>query len=182
MSLLQPAPEVFNLFDDVCLLSEGRIVFMGPKEEVPPIVPRLAITHLQPHFCPCNASCIKLHVACTKAFVPLVPACPWFLTISYVSVCLPLVANAMRGRWPGQATMHRFSVCHSEKSPCHAGAAVLRVHGLPAAAAQGHRRLSAGKFLAAFFQPCSSQLCLSVAPTCSRRNHHHPVGLPGHDV
>ncbi len=34
MSLLQPAPEIFSLFDDVCLISEGRIVFMGRREEV----------------------------------------------------------------------------------------------------------------------------------------------------
>ncbi|DBB05992.1 hypothetical protein WJX82_004698 [Trebouxia sp. C0006] len=34
MSLLQPAPEVYNLFDDVLLLSEGNIVFHGPREDV----------------------------------------------------------------------------------------------------------------------------------------------------
>ena len=34
MALLQPAPEVFELFDDLCLLSEGRIVFMGPTGQV----------------------------------------------------------------------------------------------------------------------------------------------------
>ncbi|KAI3727264.1 hypothetical protein L1987_67076 [Smallanthus sonchifolius] len=32
MSLLQPAPETFDLFDDVILLSEGQIVFQGPRE------------------------------------------------------------------------------------------------------------------------------------------------------
>lgn len=32
MSLLQPAPETFDLFDDVILLSEGKIVYQGPKE------------------------------------------------------------------------------------------------------------------------------------------------------
>ncbi|KAL8125646.1 hypothetical protein AgCh_013056 [Apium graveolens] len=34
MSLLQPAPETYNLFDDVILLSEGRIVYQGPRENV----------------------------------------------------------------------------------------------------------------------------------------------------
>ena len=34
MALLQPAPEVYELFDDIMLLSEGHIVFHGPKEEV----------------------------------------------------------------------------------------------------------------------------------------------------
>ncbi|CAN1270070.1 ABC transporter G family member 39 [Linum perenne] len=34
ISLLQPAPETFELFDDVILLSEGRIVYQGPREKV----------------------------------------------------------------------------------------------------------------------------------------------------
>lgn len=34
MSLLQPAPETYNLFDDVILLSEGQIVYQGPRENV----------------------------------------------------------------------------------------------------------------------------------------------------
>ncbi|CAD6230064.1 unnamed protein product [Miscanthus lutarioriparius] len=33
-SLLQPTPEVFELFDDVMLLSEGQIVYQGPREYV----------------------------------------------------------------------------------------------------------------------------------------------------
>ncbi|KAL0543693.1 hypothetical protein IC582_018796 [Cucumis melo] len=34
ISLLQPAPETFELFDDVILLSEGEIVYQGPRENV----------------------------------------------------------------------------------------------------------------------------------------------------
>ncbi|KAD6119877.1 hypothetical protein E3N88_11148 [Mikania micrantha] len=34
MSLLQPAPETFDLFDDLILLSEGHMVYVGPREEV----------------------------------------------------------------------------------------------------------------------------------------------------
>ena len=34
MALLQPAPEVYNLFDDIMLLAEGHIVYYGPKEGV----------------------------------------------------------------------------------------------------------------------------------------------------
>lgn len=34
MSLLQPAPETFELFDDIILLSEGQIVYHGPREHV----------------------------------------------------------------------------------------------------------------------------------------------------
>ncbi|XP_002515969.2 ABC transporter G family member 29 [Ricinus communis] len=34
MSLLQPAPETFDLFDDIILLSEGQIVYQGPRDYV----------------------------------------------------------------------------------------------------------------------------------------------------
>ncbi|XP_008445474.2 ABC transporter G family member 29-like isoform X1 [Cucumis melo] len=34
MSLLQPAPETFDLFDDIILLSDGQIVYEGPREHV----------------------------------------------------------------------------------------------------------------------------------------------------
>lgn len=33
-SLLQPPPEVFNLFDEVILLSEGQIIYHGPRSQV----------------------------------------------------------------------------------------------------------------------------------------------------
>ncbi|CAN1836619.1 ABC transporter G family member 36, partial [Linum perenne] len=34
MSLLQPAPETFDLFDDIILLSEGQVVYQGPREHI----------------------------------------------------------------------------------------------------------------------------------------------------
>ncbi|MCO5572637.1 hypothetical protein L7F22_026395 [Adiantum nelumboides] len=34
MSLLQPAPETYELFDDILLLSEGHIVYQGPREHI----------------------------------------------------------------------------------------------------------------------------------------------------
>ncbi|KAK1563574.1 hypothetical protein Q3G72_029428 [Acer saccharum] len=34
ISLLQPAPETYNLFDDIILLSEGQVVYQGPLENV----------------------------------------------------------------------------------------------------------------------------------------------------
>uniref|UniRef100_A0A2N9FEV4 ABC-2 type transporter domain-containing protein n=1 Tax=Fagus sylvatica TaxID=28930 RepID=A0A2N9FEV4_FAGSY len=34
ISLLQPSPETFDLFDDVILLSDGKIVHQGPREHV----------------------------------------------------------------------------------------------------------------------------------------------------
>lgn len=34
ISLLQPAPETYDLFDDIVLLSDGQIVYQGPREDV----------------------------------------------------------------------------------------------------------------------------------------------------
>ncbi|OWM79107.1 hypothetical protein CDL15_Pgr003278 [Punica granatum] len=34
ISLLQPAPETYDLFDDIILLSEGQIVYQGPRDDV----------------------------------------------------------------------------------------------------------------------------------------------------
>ncbi|MQM18023.1 hypothetical protein Taro_051006 [Colocasia esculenta] len=34
ISLLQPAPETYELFDDIILISDGRIVYQGPREHV----------------------------------------------------------------------------------------------------------------------------------------------------
>ncbi|VFQ87368.1 unnamed protein product [Cuscuta campestris] len=34
ISLLQPAPECYDLFDDIILISEGRIVYQGPRDYV----------------------------------------------------------------------------------------------------------------------------------------------------
>ncbi|CAI8585681.1 unnamed protein product [Vicia faba] len=34
MALLQPAPETFDLFDDLVLLSEGHVIYEGPREDV----------------------------------------------------------------------------------------------------------------------------------------------------
>ncbi|KAM0951251.1 putative ABC transporter, AAA+ ATPase domain, ABC-2 type transporter [Dioscorea sansibarensis] len=34
ISLLQPAPETYNLFDDVILMAEGKIVYQGPRDQV----------------------------------------------------------------------------------------------------------------------------------------------------
>ncbi len=36
MALLQPAPEVYELFDDILLMAEGHVIYHGPKEEVLP--------------------------------------------------------------------------------------------------------------------------------------------------
>ena len=34
VSLLQPGPETFSLFDEVILLAEGHLIYSGPIDEV----------------------------------------------------------------------------------------------------------------------------------------------------
>lgn len=34
ISLLQPAPETYDLFDDIVLLADGKIIYQGPRENV----------------------------------------------------------------------------------------------------------------------------------------------------
>ena len=34
VSLLQPAPEAFDMFDDIILMAEGKIVYHGPRIHV----------------------------------------------------------------------------------------------------------------------------------------------------
>eukprot|EP00898_Chlorokybus_atmophyticus_P000914 jgi/Chlat1/1823/Chrsp138S00766 len=41
MALLQPPPEIYDLFDDIFLLSEGHVVFHGPREQVLPFFEEL---------------------------------------------------------------------------------------------------------------------------------------------
>ncbi|KAG2502745.1 hypothetical protein JM18_009343, partial [Phytophthora kernoviae] len=36
IALLQPAPEVFNLFDDVMVLNQGEIIYHGPRDQAVP--------------------------------------------------------------------------------------------------------------------------------------------------
>lgn len=34
VSLLQPAPETFDLFDDIILMAEGKTVYHGPRDDI----------------------------------------------------------------------------------------------------------------------------------------------------
>ena len=34
ISLLQPAPETYDLFDEIMLLTDGQIVYQGPREHI----------------------------------------------------------------------------------------------------------------------------------------------------
>ncbi|OWY98454.1 Pleiotropic drug resistance protein transporter [Phytophthora megakarya] len=41
MALLQPAPEVFELFDNILLLNDGEVMYHGPREQAVPYFERL---------------------------------------------------------------------------------------------------------------------------------------------
>ncbi|KUF77458.1 ABC transporter G family member 36 [Phytophthora nicotianae] len=43
MALLQPAPEVFELFDSILLLNEGEVVYHGPRDQVLPYFQTLGL-------------------------------------------------------------------------------------------------------------------------------------------
>ena len=34
MALLQPAPETYELLDDLAVLAEGRVIYFGPRDQV----------------------------------------------------------------------------------------------------------------------------------------------------
>ena len=36
IALLQPPPETFNLFDEIILMTEGQIIYHGPRDEAVP--------------------------------------------------------------------------------------------------------------------------------------------------
>ncbi len=44
IALLQPTPEVFDLFDDIMLLREGTVVYHGPRTELPAYLAGLGFT------------------------------------------------------------------------------------------------------------------------------------------
>ncbi|RLN90779.1 hypothetical protein BBJ28_00005766 [Nothophytophthora sp. Chile5] len=44
ISLLQPSPEIFALFDNVLILNEGRVIYNGAREEAPGYFERLGFT------------------------------------------------------------------------------------------------------------------------------------------
>ncbi len=42
-TLLQPSPEVYDCFDDVMIVSHGRIAFFGPREDLMPFFASLSL-------------------------------------------------------------------------------------------------------------------------------------------
>ena len=89
VALLQPAPETYNLFDDVMLLSQGRIVFHGPREEVRRLralavaashgtaTPLPAPFPPPPHVAPCRAGQTKVEMLLYNIYFTGIPADCW---------------------------------------------------------------------------------------------------------
>ena len=48
MSIHQPRSSIFDMLDDICLLSEGRLIYFGPREDVLPYFRKLG------HACPAH--------------------------------------------------------------------------------------------------------------------------------
>ncbi|CAM9217783.1 unnamed protein product, partial [Ectocarpus sp. 4 AP-2014] len=44
VALLQPPPETYELFDNIILMAEGKIIFHGPREDVVPYFSSLGMT------------------------------------------------------------------------------------------------------------------------------------------
>ncbi|CAN0338486.1 unnamed protein product, partial [Hapterophycus canaliculatus] len=44
VALLQPPPETYELFDNVLLMADGKVIFNGPRENVVPYFKELGIT------------------------------------------------------------------------------------------------------------------------------------------
>lgn len=69
VSLLQPAPETFDLFDEVILMAEGKIVYHGPR------------THVLQFFedcgfkCPEHDSCLQLTLILIVSYAQISNIC-----------------------------------------------------------------------------------------------------------
>lgn len=71
MSLLQPDPETFNLFDDIILLSAGQIVYQGPRD------------HVVEFFESCGFKCPERKG--TADFLQEVATFPWLILSNYLT-------------------------------------------------------------------------------------------------
>ena len=78
VALLQPAPETYNLFDDVMLLSQGQIVFHGPREEVPSMLATVTSVCLSDSCC---------HVFLSVPHTVHVRLCPFVCLSDCLSLC-----------------------------------------------------------------------------------------------
>ena len=88
IALLQPAPETYDLFDDILLIAEGYLVYHGPREHVldffeplgfrcpdRKVRPSLAVDQFTPTFLSCE--CLKALARNAGQCIRLAFCCPW---------------------------------------------------------------------------------------------------------
>ena len=80
VALLQPPPETYNLFDDVMLMSQGHIVFHGPREEVRVMHICIYNKYVYIVFC-CNSSCRTGAAKTLHACLLMCVLHKWWMTV-----------------------------------------------------------------------------------------------------
>ncbi|KAL3536142.1 hypothetical protein ACH5RR_004603 [Cinchona calisaya] len=121
ISLLQPAPETYDLFDDVILLSEGQIVYQGPREHVLDFFEQLGFK------CPERKGVADFlqEVTSRKDQVQY-----WFRKDQpYRYVSVPAFVEAFKSFHLGQRLSEELSVPY-DKSKAHPAALVKTKHAL----------------------------------------------------
>ncbi|GLJ45897.1 hypothetical protein SUGI_0966190 [Cryptomeria japonica] len=121
ISLLQPAPEVFNLFDDVILLSEGNLVYHGPSQSI------LEFFHSMGFQCPERKDVAGFLQEVTS---PKDQQQYWWKTTQeYRYVSVKEFAQAFKRFHEGEKLSQELSIPF-DKSQCHPGALTKEKYGL----------------------------------------------------
>ena len=113
MALLQPSPEVFQLFDDIMLLSDGMCVYFGPREGVLPFFesqgfrcpPRMPVPGFLQNITSRRDQQVGSHPhpVCGSARCKLLPLVGLVNTLAtlqaWEAMCLSARYRKMRSRW-----------------------------------------------------------------------------------
>ncbi|XP_038689762.1 pleiotropic drug resistance protein 2-like isoform X1 [Tripterygium wilfordii] len=121
ISLLQPAPETYDLFDDIILLSEGQIVYQGPRENV------LEFFEIVGFKCPERKGVADFLQEVTSKNDQEQYWCRENSPYRYVSV--PEFVDHFNSFHIGQKLNEELSFCY-DKSRCHADALVKQKYGI----------------------------------------------------
>ncbi|RLM48621.1 ABC transporter G family member 48-like [Panicum miliaceum] len=120
ISLLQPPPETYNLFDDIILLSEGYIVYHGPRENI------LEFFESAGFRCPERKGVADFLQEVTSKKDQLQY---WYLDEEYHYVSVPEFAERFKSFHVGQL-MQKELQTPFEKSKTHPAALTTRKYGL----------------------------------------------------
>lgn len=182
MALLQPAPETYDLFDDVLLLAEGQVIYHGPRGQVLPFfesfgfkLPERKVppSHHSRHSCGGSPDPVQM--------VSLLSECPvlenWTGTrrmIYYSTLCTHASQSVQLHDW----TLHSVCAC---ASICSASGQQGDTAAGPPGAGRG--RLSAGSHLRqgpapVLCAPCPPPTSFSPPPPSPLPNSWSPEGRP----